>query len=107
MKRAREAAASGATAPPLPRGPLDGVRAETIANIRRSFLIFRGEFSPRELFVYQEPQMIDAEVERLVTEGETLVGGALRNRAIKRLWTEDKKVEYADKVDPDAGDITA
>jgi hypothetical protein len=96
---------SASTTSVFTHGPLDDIPDLTLHKLRRAFLIFRGEFSPRDLFIYEEESAIDDEVKRLKDEGSSLLGGALRNRAIKRLWTQEKKVEYANKVDPLSEDI--
>ncbi|KAH6916337.1 hypothetical protein BKA70DRAFT_1419242 [Coprinopsis sp. MPI-PUGE-AT-0042] len=101
------AGASSSSGPVLPPGPLDAVEDEKMHTIRRCFLLMRGEFSARELFIFEEGEAIKAEMQRLADNGSLLVGGALRNHAIKLLWTDEKKEEYADKVDPDLGDIEA
>ncbi|KAH6914270.1 hypothetical protein BKA70DRAFT_1421053 [Coprinopsis sp. MPI-PUGE-AT-0042] len=88
-------------------GPLDAIRAETMTTIRRCLLLFRGEFSPRDVFIFKEKAAIEAEVERLKDEGTSLVGGALLNHVIKLLWTDEKKAEYADQADPTSEDIDA
>ncbi|KAH6891669.1 hypothetical protein BKA70DRAFT_1441308 [Coprinopsis sp. MPI-PUGE-AT-0042] len=108
---ARRAASSGhstsASAPPSPPGPLSAVSPETLTAIRRARLLLRGEFPPREVFIFKEKDAIAAEVERLKDEGTDLAGGALLNHAIKLLWTDEKKAEYADQVDPTSEDIDA
>ncbi|KAH6905652.1 hypothetical protein BKA70DRAFT_1225361 [Coprinopsis sp. MPI-PUGE-AT-0042] len=98
---------SNGSAPASPPGPLSTVSPETLTAIRRARLLLRGEFPPREVFIFKEKDAIAAEVERLKDEGTDLVGGVLLNHAIKLLWTDEKKAEYADQVDPTSEDIDA
>jgi glycerol kinase len=88
-----------------PKGPLDTIDSAAFLTMRRAAIMLKGDFTARDLFIYNEEDLIDDEIERQKSAGTTLVGGALFNHVVKDLWTDEKQQEYAPKVDPTPADI--
>ncbi|KAH6902227.1 hypothetical protein BKA70DRAFT_1435386 [Coprinopsis sp. MPI-PUGE-AT-0042] len=89
------------------QAPLAALDDADFAAARRAFIMLKGEFSARKLFIHDNAPAIAAEIEQMKANGTQYTGGALWNAAVARLWTNDKKEEYAGKVDPTSQDIQA
>jgi len=77
--------------------------------LRRATVIFPGNLSAHELFASENDEAIQqksVEIQNANPELD-LVGGALRNKALKVLWAEADKDLWQSKIDTFARDIDA
>lgn len=61
------------------------------------FAIFTGTLSPRQLFISQKSEEINALYKQISKEGN-IPGGGARQKAIKRLWDEADHTEWEQRA---------
>jgi hypothetical protein len=64
---------------------------------RQSIVKLMGEFSPKERWVEENSEAVEAEMQCLRGEGVTHKGIALQSMAIKRLYSDDIRKEFEDQ----------
>ncbi|KAF8810570.1 hypothetical protein BYT27DRAFT_7091508, partial [Phlegmacium glaucopus] len=77
--------------------------------LRRATVIFPGDLSARELFATENDEAIQDKMKEFQIKNPEsyLVGGGLRNKALKELWAKADKDLWQSKIDAFARDIDA
>jgi hypothetical protein len=77
--------------------------------LRRATVIFSGDLSAREMFASENDEAIQQKIKDIQTENPKLdlVGGGMRNKALKELWAKADKDLWQSKIDTLARDINA
>jgi hypothetical protein len=98
-----------ATSPTTPTVPSEPPSKALLGILRRATVIFPGDLSARELFASENDEAIQRKSVEIRNENpeSDLVGGALRNKALKELWAEADKDLWQSKIDTFARDIDA
>ena len=77
--------------------------------LRRAIVTFLGDLSAREMFASENEDAIHQKMEDIRAENpeSELVGGALRSKALKILWTDADHDLWKSKIDALARDVEA
>jgi hypothetical protein len=76
--------------------------------IQRAFIILKGKYGGREVWIDENLLNIEDEISPLRKEGSMLSGGALRNLAISNIWnslSDASQAEWEDKAAKMSDDI--
>ena len=72
--------------------------------LHRALVIFTGEFPARDLFAYENEDAVTEAMEDLKSSYPNLVGGALKNKALSKLWKEADRPLWEAKIAEMAGE---
>ncbi|KAF8966731.1 hypothetical protein BDZ97DRAFT_1756336 [Flammula alnicola] len=75
--------------------------------LARAMVIFTSEFPARELFASENEDALRAQMDAVHARHPDLVGGALRNKALKKLWKKADQREWEERAAAMAADVDA
>lgn len=101
--------ATHSTPPKQPTVPTEPPSKSLLGILRRATVLFPGDLSARELFASENDEAVQQKMVEIQTEDpdSDLVGGGLRNKALKELWAKADKDLWQSKIDTFANDIDA
>ncbi|KDR77906.1 hypothetical protein GALMADRAFT_244867 [Galerina marginata CBS 339.88] len=101
---------SSPSASPILNSPAGQPTSKSLEDLyRRALVVFLGDLSPREMFASENEDAIRRQMEVIQAENpdSDLVGGGLRNKALKILWAKADQDLWKAKMEKLAGDIDA
>jgi hypothetical protein len=108
LRNLRKKATLPSTSSPLAvvtPGSSDSVALNDV--LKRAIVTFLGDLSARQMYASESEDAIKEEMDRIRPELPDLLGGGLRNKALKNLWALEDHNVWEEKIRKLAADIKA